>query len=131
MGLRAQESPARAKKRIFEFDQSASNSRRSVYNYLPIFNWRTEQVWERIKESGVEHHKAYDLGMPRLSCVFCIFAPEAALITAGIHNAELLDQYIAVEDRIEHLFRKDFSLRKVRDAISAGTAVGTIESWSM
>ena len=39
------------------------------------FTWKVEDVWARIKASGVEHHKAYDLGMSRLSCCFCVFAP--------------------------------------------------------
>ena len=99
MGLRAQESSARAGKYPICLSD-ASNGKRLVVDYLPIHDWSETQVWDRIKESGVEHHKAYDLGMPRLSCVFCIFAPKAALIIAGQHNPELLDRYVAVEKKI-------------------------------
>lgn len=30
-----------------------------------------------------------DLGMPRLSCCFCIFSPRSALLLAGKHNPGL------------------------------------------
>jgi 3'-phosphoadenosine 5'-phosphosulfate sulfotransferase (PAPS reductase)/FAD synthetase len=73
LGLRAEESPARAKQVPFQLDQRASNGKRAVYRWLPIHDWTTEQVWARIKSSDVESHPAYSLGMPRLSCCFCIF----------------------------------------------------------
>jgi 3'-phosphoadenosine 5'-phosphosulfate sulfotransferase (PAPS reductase)/FAD synthetase len=104
MGLRADESPARAKKVAFEFDESASNGRRHVDAYLPILDWTVEQVWARIKASGVRHHPAYDLGMGRLSCCFCVLAPKAALLLAAQHNPELADAYAAVEQKINHQF---------------------------
>lgn len=135
MGLRAQESPARAKRPALELDKRATNGRREVWNWNPILDWTVEEVWDRIKASGVEHHRAYDLGMPRLSCVFCIFAPKAALIRAGYENRELLDEYVAVEERIGHQFRgkpgskSGLSLREVKDAIEAGEEPGEIRTW--
>lgn len=120
MGLRAEESPARAKKVAFEFNKVASNGRREVWTWLPIHEWTTKEVWERIEKSGVEHHRAYDLGMGRLSCVFCIFAPKNALLIAGEHNRELLDEYVRVERAMGHDFRKGFKIESIRDALDAG-----------
>ena len=105
MGLRAEESPARAKKKPFDRDERTTNSKRVVDVWLPIHSWTTEQVWERIRASGVRHHPAYDLGMPRLSCCFCIFSPRSALLLAGRHNPELLAEYVKVEKEIGHTFR--------------------------
>ena len=122
LGIRAAESPARAKKSAFSNDKRASNSKRVVDTWFPIFDWTLDEVWARIRKSGVEHHRAYDLGLPRLSCVFCIFAQEPVLIVAGSHNPELLDAYVAVEERIGHTFKKDLSLASVRQAIREGTA---------
>lgn len=131
-GLRGQESPRRKKLPPFSHNAKASNGKRWVDTWLPIHAWSTEEVWARIKASGVKHHYAYDLGMPRVSCVFCIFAPPAALILAGKHNPALLDEYIAVEQRINHTFKNKWSLTVVRDAIAAGTTeTGPIESWCM
>ena len=70
------------------------SERKGSYEFRPTFdNWLEEHdVWKDIKASGVPYHKAYDLGMPRLSCVFCIFSPPAALMIAGKQNPELLDR---------------------------------------
>jgi 3'-phosphoadenosine 5'-phosphosulfate sulfotransferase (PAPS reductase)/FAD synthetase len=102
LGLRADESPARAKRLPFANDLRSSNGRRIVDTWLPIHSWTTRQVWQRIHASGVPHHPAYDLGMPPLSCCFCIFSPRSALLLAGKHNPELLAEYVAVEKQIGH-----------------------------
>lgn len=114
LGLRADESPARSKKEPFAFDKVASNGKRHVDTWLPIHHWTTEEVWARIKASGVRHHFAYDLGMPRLSCAFCIFAPKEALVLAGQHNPALLNEYVRVEEKIQHTFRVGLSLKQVQ-----------------
>src|SRR5579885_256991 len=131
LGLRADESPARAKRPAFVFDEQASNGKRKVYNYLPIHSWSKGQVWERIRASGVRHHPAYDLGMPRLSCCFCIFSPRAALLVAGKHNPELLNQYVEVEKEIGHKFRMNLSLVEVQEAVQCGEEVAHVDDWSM
>ena len=41
-----------------------------------------------IRRSGVPYHYAYDFGMPRLSCMFCFYAPKSALRLAGSHNRD-------------------------------------------
>lgn len=120
MGLRAEESPARAKKIPFYHDPKASNGKRWVDQWLPIHDWKLEEVWERIHKTGVPYHYAYDLGMPRLSCCFCIFAPRPALIIAGHHNLPLLKDYAAVEGRIDHKFRKDQPIAEILAAVEAG-----------
>lgn len=131
MGLRADESPMRAKKAAMELDKRNTNTKREVTVWLPIHTWTTAQVWLRIKASGVRHHPAYDLGMPRLSCCFCVFAPKAALMIAGKANPELLDEYCRVEAKIGHTFRNGFKISEVRDAIRAGEVAGEAATWNM
>lgn len=137
LGIRADESPTRAKKAPFGRDGRASNTRRTVDIWLPIHAWTVDEVWTTIRASGVPHHRAYDLGMPRLSCCFCIFAPRAALVLAGHHNRALLDEYVRVEQAIEHSFRMDgkrhLTLASIRDAVDAGElpAPGSLQSWCM
>jgi 3'-phosphoadenosine 5'-phosphosulfate sulfotransferase (PAPS reductase)/FAD synthetase len=131
LGFRAEESPARAQRPPFAPDLRASNGRRFVDVWLPLHGWRVGQVWERIRQSGVRHHPAYDLGMPRLSCCFCIFSPRAALVLAGKHNPELLAEYVAVEKRIGHTFRQDLSLAEVQQAVAAGEKPGRVPDWTM
>ncbi len=132
MGLRAQESSARAKKVAFSSNKKAGCGTRTVNDWLPILDWSEDEVWSSIKDSGVPYHPAYDLGMPRLSCVFCIFAPKNALILAGKHNRPLLDRYVEVEERIDHKFRMDVSLAEIRDAVESDEVVGEMSgAWNM
>ena len=128
MGIRAEESPARAKKTPFENDKAASNGKRQVDTWYPIFTWTTAQVWACIKESGVRHHRAYDLGMPRLSCCFCVLSSKDDLLIAGKHNRALLDQYVAVEQKIGHTFRVNLPILQIRDALERGEEPSGCES---
>jgi 3'-phosphoadenosine 5'-phosphosulfate sulfotransferase (PAPS reductase)/FAD synthetase len=131
LGLRAEESPARARRLPFAVNELASNGRRWVDDWLPIHSWSVTQVWDRIRASGVRHHSAYDLGMPRLSCAFCIYSPRSALLLAGKHNPQLLAEYVAVEKRIGHRFRKELSLAEVQDAVAKGEQPDQIQDWFM
>ena len=128
LGIRAQESPARAKKNPFQHDGSASNGKRDVTTWYPIFDWTVEQVWETIYRSGVRWHWAYDAGMSRLSCVFCVFASRKDLLIAARHNPNLLEQYVAVENRISHTFRKDLSLVQIKAAVTDDSVASTMLS---
>jgi 3'-phosphoadenosine 5'-phosphosulfate sulfotransferase (PAPS reductase)/FAD synthetase len=131
MGLRAEESAMRAKKPGMVVDKRATNGKREVTTWLPIHHWTVGQVWARIKLSGVRHHPAYDLGMPRLSCVFCVFAPKAALMIAGKANPELLSEYVRVENKIGHTFRNGFRISEIQEAIARGEQAGTVTNWNM
>jgi len=113
LGIRAQESPARAKKAAFEVDKTASNGKRHVDRWLPIFDWTTDQVWATIRESGLPYHPAYDAGMPRLSCVFCVLSGEKELKIAARLNPALADEYIAVEERIGHSFKNGRTIASI------------------
>ena len=115
-----------------QVDKRVSNKTRTVYTWLPIQEWSTQDVWDSIKRSGVEHHQAYDLGMPRLSCVFCIFAPRPALILAGRHNPELLHEYVGVEQEIGHTFRHGFTIASIEEAVAQNEPVSAMDgAWNM
>jgi len=117
----------------YERNKVASCGYRTVNDWLPIHEWNVDQVWEAVRASGLPRHEAYDLGMPRLSCVFCIFAPEDALHLAGEHNPELLDEYVQVELDINHTFKNNLSLKDIRDSIRAGhrSSVNPNTKWNM
>jgi 3'-phosphoadenosine 5'-phosphosulfate sulfotransferase (PAPS reductase)/FAD synthetase len=133
MGIRSEESSARKKKTPFTSDARNTNKKRIVDLWFPIFSWTIEEVWARIKASGVRHHWAYDAGMKRLSCCFCVFAPKSALMIAGQHNPELLDAYVAVEQKIGHTFTHKMSIASVRDALRAGEPIllGDQADWTL
>lgn len=143
LGIRAAESVARAKKTPFGPDplnwtvppraakpgrparngrpgadpvdavEGIPHGRRMVDRWLPIFSWDEPQVWSEIVASGLRWHEAYDLGMSRLSCVFCVLAPRAQLVLAAKHNRDLALEYVAVEREVGHTFKADLSMLDV------------------
>lgn len=110
-GFRAQESPARARKAPFSRNPRFSTQARPVFDWSPILNWSEAQVWADIRASRVPYHPAYDQGMRRLSCRFCVLAGRADLATAARLNPDLLARYQAVESAIGHTFQRDLAIR--------------------
>lgn len=131
MGMRKAESPARAKLRTFYLDKRASNGRKTVHIWLPIHDMTEAEVWADVKASGVRHHWAYDIGMPRLSCCFCIYAPKAALVLAAKHMPELARRYAEVEEKVGYSFRQGLPMVEVIRAAESGEDCGPITTWEM
>lgn len=124
LGIRAAESPARARKLPFEHERRASNGRRHVDRWLPIFDWTDAEVWARNDQAPTRHHPAYDEGMPRLSCCFCVLASRSALVRAAQLNPDLAAEYRAVEVRIGHTFQATTSMADIiAEAASTPTPV--------
>lgn len=144
LGIRAGESSARAKKVPFgpdpatwsitpraarpatrtqpavEAREGIRHGRRHVDRWLPIFDWTTEQVWQAIHLSTLPYHPAYDLpGISRLSCVFCVLAPREQLIAGARANPGLARQYLGVEQRVVHTFKRDLSMAEITAAAEA------------
>lgn len=126
-GFRAQESSNRKKKPIIERNKKLSSKdkkdpgKKVVTNFLPVHDWLEERVWQVIKENNIPYHEAYDLGMPRLSCCFCIYGSFDAFVVAGKANPKLLDEYIKVEDETGFAFKIDGTrLSDVKKAIKEG-----------
>lgn len=100
MGIRAEESAARSKQNPFRFNDRNSKSGREWYDWLPIFDWTIKEVWAEIESVGQKRHYAYDLGMSRLSCVFCIMSSKRDIQIAAKHNPELYQKYVSTEERL-------------------------------
>lgn len=84
-GLRAEESPARAKKPIFAENAKLSSKRAGTrgYDWLPILGYSISDVWATHERNGWPPAAPYALGMSRVSCAFCILATRADLLTAS------------------------------------------------
>lgn len=130
MGMRADESTKRREMEPFQRNARRTNSHRIVDQWLPIHAAKLYRVWAIVKGWKIPMHDAYALGMPRLSCRFCIYAPKAAVILAARHNPELLRQYVEVEKEVGHTFRSDYSMADVAAAVEAGEAP-SVEDWKM
>ncbi len=101
MGLRAEESPNRAKAETFKFNQRNSRAGREWYDWLPIHHLTTEEVFATIYGAGEKPHWVYAAGMTRLSCCFCIMASKKDLCTAAKLVPELYARYVAKEQEID------------------------------
>lgn len=113
IGYRRQESPARAKKVEVTPNVRASNGKREIVEWYPILEWTSLDVFTRCAQAPTELHPAYELGMPRLSCVFCVLASKSALLIAARHNPELADEYVRVERKIGHTFQNGRSIESI------------------
>lgn len=80
-GMRAEESPRRAKKSSFSLSKGPGTSNmyqpkkhptHIIHDWLPIFEMTTSQVLQTIYSAGQATHEVYSLGFSRLSCVFCV-----------------------------------------------------------
>ena len=102
MGMRAEESVARARKSPWRLNQRNSRAGRTWFDWLPVFGLSEQQVFDVIRDAGQSPHPAYAMGMTRLSCVFCIMASRADLRTAARLQPALYARYAELERRIGH-----------------------------
>lgn len=99
MGMRAAESSARAKKRPWGEHAAHGAAGRSWYDWLPIHELTTTEVYQTIEDAGQELHPAYAGGNERLSCVFCLFGSAGDLRHGALKNPELYARYVEMERR--------------------------------
>ena len=111
MGLRAEESTARAKLVDVKVNKLLSKAGRTVLDWLPIHDWDTGQVFAEIHDTGHEPHWAYATGNERLSCMFCIMGSKNDLHNAARQNPHLARKYLELEDKIGHTFFHKSSLK--------------------
>lgn len=100
MGLRAEESPGRAKKAVFKLNSRNSQAGREWYDWLPIHSWTEEAVFKMIADAGQEPFWTYQMGMKRKSCCFCIMACQSDLTIAAQLRPDLYKRYCEMERRL-------------------------------
>jgi 3'-phosphoadenosine 5'-phosphosulfate sulfotransferase (PAPS reductase)/FAD synthetase len=98
IGLRAEESSSRAKKRTFQVNKRETNTLRTVYDWLPVHHLSTAQVFQVIEDAGELYFWAYEKN-ERLSCVFCIFGCAGDLKHGAEERPELAQKYLDLEIR--------------------------------
>jgi 3'-phosphoadenosine 5'-phosphosulfate sulfotransferase (PAPS reductase)/FAD synthetase len=113
MGQRAAESAPRAKLAAVEIDRSASNGKRHVTVWRPIHGWSDAEVWREIARSGLPYHEAYDWGMRRLSCSFCVLGCEADVVLAARLRPEKAAEYADMEVQVSADFKHGLSMAEI------------------
>ena len=119
MGLRAEESSARAKRDVWALNKTLSKAGRTVHDWNPIHSWSTAKVFNTISDVGQSPFWAYAKGNQRLSCVFCIMGCAGDLTNGAEQNPELFAKYIEMEKRTGYTM---FPTGSLADKIAAPKA---------
>lgn len=108
VGIRREESPGRAKALVAKpnskLRHKTVNKDTGIatdgYDWNAIIDWKIEEVFARIAESGLELHEAYtEYGMSRVSCAYCILSNQADLTnaTTAEQNHDLYREMVDLE----------------------------------
>ena len=101
LGIRREESTARAKRIPWRRNDRMSAAGRTVFDWLPIFNLSTEEVFGVIRDAGQSPHWIYR-HLSRCSCAFCIFSSPEDLRRAAELRPDLYRRYADIERHIGH-----------------------------
>ena len=101
IGLRRDESRDRAKRLPWRRNKRMSVAGREVYDWLPVFDLTTADVFRVIREAGQKPHWVYDY-VSRCSCSFCVFGSRSDLRQAAELRPGLYRKYAELEQRIGH-----------------------------
>jgi 3'-phosphoadenosine 5'-phosphosulfate sulfotransferase (PAPS reductase)/FAD synthetase len=113
LGMRTEESTARAKKPILERHRMTATTKRLVDTWLPIHHLTEKQVWSTIHAQSLLYHPAYDQGMRRLSCRFCPLAARNDLVQSARLNPDLAQEYADAETRMGEPFKKNLPMSSI------------------
>ena len=102
LGIRRDESRDRARRIPWRRNERMSVAGREVYDWLPVFELTTEDVFGVIAEAGQAPHPVYSFGLTRCSCSFCIFSSRSDLRRAAELRPDLYLKYAQLERRIAH-----------------------------
>ena len=102
LGIRRDESRDRARRVPWRRNERMSVAGREVFDWLPVFELTTEDVFRVIAEAGQSPHPVYSFGLTRCSCSFCIFASRSDLRRAAELRPDLYAKYAQLERRIAH-----------------------------
>lgn len=96
MGLRSEESSNRKKKKKLARNARQTNSRRTLWDWLPIKDWTEAHVMDYLAAKDIPLHPVYK-HLRRFSCRLCIYMSHHDIQQVKEHDPEA----IAIIDRIE------------------------------
>lgn len=101
IGMRAEESSARSRQPVTKINTRMSRAGRTMIDWLPIHEFTVDEVFAVISAADQKPHWAYQAGMSRLSCCFCIMGSRKDLTTAAKLNPNLYKRYVETEKRLD------------------------------
>ena len=102
IGIRRDESRARSKRIPWARSDRNSRAGREWFDWLPIFDLSTDDVFRVIRDASQSPHWVYAQGISRCSCSLCIFSSRSDLRRAAELRPSLYRRYAALEKRIGH-----------------------------
>ena len=102
VGIRRDESNARSKRIPWARSDRNSRAGREWFDWLPIFDLSTDDVFRIIRDAGQSPHWVYAEGMSRCSCSLCLFSSKSDICRAAELRPDLYQRYAALEERIGH-----------------------------
>jgi hypothetical protein len=117
-GERAQESPARSKYAKFEVHRSDARGgrlKRHIDHWRPVHDWKTNDVWDIIKDAKLRAHPGYYMSFGRLSCMSCIFASCNQWATIRHIAPDHFDRIAHYEEQFEVTIQRKRSVRQMAD----------------
>lgn len=98
-GVRADESPSRARLQERECVGTWPDTGGELWNYRPILKWTAQQCFDMHKRHGIKHNPLYEQGMGRVGCMPCINARKDELLEISKRFPEEIER-IAEWERI-------------------------------
>lgn len=134
LGLRAAESPARAKLEPWALDTELTASRskltgqpRTVYEWLPIHGWPTPYIFDYCRQHALPLHPVYAwLPSQRFSCQVCIFATDADLAAIRHHNPHAFQRIADLEQQIQFTMKSKGTVTELADRWAARQQAGIV-----
>lgn len=103
LGMRAEESSGRAKMRPLKRNKRETNSKRTVWDWLPIHGWSEAKVLAYLEERGLPLHPVYSY-LRRFSCRLCIFMTLDDVRQVQKHDPEAIQTIRTLEEKIGFSF---------------------------
>lgn len=110
LGMRSQEGEQRAKAEALRVRKHVKTKDRTIWEWLPIKEMLTHEVYRAIKEAGQEPHPVYYKGMTRLSCKVCVCASKEDFYISSKIDPENFQKYVDLEVKTGHTLRKGKTL---------------------
>lgn len=114
-GERWEESKARSTYTEFVKIDRTSTSKRQVYGWRPMLPYTTADIFQMVKNSGVERHSCYNMGASRLGCAGCIFSTDNDLRIEMRENPLIFEALDKLET--DSGFTMSMTGKKIRERI--------------
>jgi len=126
IGIRAEESNARSKQKPLKRNKSLTNSKRTVYDWFPIFDWTEEEVKQYLADRNIPLHPVYEY-LPRFSCQVCIFNTPKELNAIRHHNPTAFKKIADLEKKIGFTMNPKGPITELADSVRPSRTINI--SW--